>query len=560
MKNGKYEEAKLYFDKVMEVFPEENVYHQLALDKQGDCDFAMRDEGTYSNAKVFLLDSVVNNGSTSFGMMYHQNRLLFSSARQDTSLLAVTKSAPLFESDIYFTKYNKDGTYETPQWVEGINTEAIEGGATFSPDGKAVYFTRVNPLNHYESSIYVSRYFNGRWTEPFKLGKDINMDGYKSMTPSMADDGKTLYYASNRPGTIGGMDIWLTTINDDGETTEPINLGEFINTNEDEITPYYHRKSKTLYFSSEGHIGFGGLDVFKSTINPITEWWDTPQNVGQPINSSRDDAYFVWGADMQTGYMTSDRDNCGDCDSSNTLNVHCNSIYRVERPEIVVSISGYVYDFDTDEPIPGAAVILKDVRGQFEDIMLKADDNGYYESDLLVNEEYFMKASKKKYFVDAGIENTLGLVETTAMQHDFFLTLIPIGEIEIKGIEYDFDAATLRPQSKVELDKLVNFLNLNASLKIEIRSHTDERGSDIYNQKLSQRRAQSVVDYLVDSGIERDRLEANGLGESEPAVIRLEDGKDVELTPQFINSLSNEDKKEEYHQRNRRTAFKVLAQ
>lgn len=559
MKNGKYEEAKLYFDKIMEVFPEENVYHQLARDKEGDCDFAMRDEGTYSNAKVILLDSLVNNGSTSFGMMYHQNRLLFSSARRDTSLLEVTKSAPLFESDIYFTKYNKDGAYETPQWVEGINTEAIEGGATFSPDGKAVYFTRVNPLNHYESSIYVSRYFNGRWTEPFKLGKDINMDGYKSMTPCMADDGKTLYYASNRPGTLGGMDIWSTTINDDGETTEPINLGEFINTNEDEITPYYHRKSKTLYFSSEGHIGFGGLDVFKSTINPVTEWWNTPQNVGQPINSSRDDAYFVWGADMQTGYMTSDRDNCGDCDSSNTLNVHCNSIYRVERPEIVVSISGYVFDFDTDEPIPGATVSLKDVRGQFEDIKLKADDNGYYETDLLVNEEYFMKASKKKYFADAGIENTLGLVETTAIQHDFFLTLIPTGEIEIKGIEYDFDAATLRPQSKIELDKLFNFLNLNASLKIEIRSHTDERGSDTYNQKLSQRRAQSVVDYLLDSGIARDRLEANGLGESEPAVIRLEDGKDVELTPQFINSLSDEDKKEEYHQRNRRTAFKVLA-
>lgn len=560
MKNAKYEEAKLYFDKVMEEFPEDNVYHQLAREKQGDCDFALRDEGTYSNATVILLDSTINDGSTSFGMMYHQNKLLFASARKDTSLLEVTKKGPLFESDIYFTSFKGDGTYDAPQWVEGINTEAIEGGATFSPDGKAVYFTRVNQLNHYESSIYVSRYFNGRWTEPFKLGKDINMDGYKAMTPSMADDGVTLYYASNRPGTLGGMDIWSTTINDDGETTEPINLGEFVNTREDEITPFYHSKSKTLYFSSEGHIGFGGLDVFKSTINPITEWWDTPQNVGQPINSSRDDAYFVWGKDMQTGYMTSDRDNCGDCDSSNTLNVHCNSIYRVERPQVLVSISGYVFDNDTDEPIPGATVTIKDVRGLMEDIVLKADDIGFYSSKLAVNEEYFTKASKKKYFADAGIENTLGIVETTNLDHDFYLTLIPTGEIEIKGIEYDFDAATLRPQSKVELDKLVNFLNLNASLKIEIRSHTDERGSDTYNQKLSQRRAQSVVDYLVDSGISRDRLEANGLGEAEPAVIRLEDGKDVELMPAFINSLSDDDKKEEYHQRNRRTAFKVLAQ
>jgi OmpA-OmpF porin, OOP family len=560
VKNGKYEEAKTYFDKVIAQFPEDNIYHQLAREKEGNCDFALRDEGTYSSAKVILLDSVINYGSTSFGMMYHQNRLLFASARKDTSLLEVTKKGPLLESDIYFTSFKGDGTYETPKWVEGINTEAIEGGATFSPDGKAVYFTRVNLLNHYESSIYVSRYFNGRWTEPFKLGKDLNLDGYKAMTPSMANDGVTLYYASNRPGTLGGMDIWSTTINDDGETTEPVNLGEFVNTKEDEFTPFYHSKSKTLYFSSEGHIGFGGFDVFKSTINPVTEWWSNAQNVGQPINSARDDAYFVWGKDMQTGYVTSDRDNCGDCDSSNTLNIHCNSIYRVERPQVLVSISGYVYDNDTDEPIPGATVTLKDVRGEMEAILLKADDNGFYSSKLEVNEEYFTKATKKKYFADAGIENTLGIVETINIEHDFFLTLIPTGEIEIKGIEYDFDAATLRPQSKVELDKLINFLNLNASLKIEIRSHTDERGLDMYNQKLSQRRAQSVVDYLVNSGISRARLEANGLGEAEPAVIRMENGKDVELTPKFIYSLTDKEKQEEYHQRNRRTAFKVLAQ
>jgi outer membrane protein OmpA-like peptidoglycan-associated protein len=226
----------------------------------------------------------------------------------------------------------------------------------------------------------------------------------------------------------------------------------------------------------------------------------------------------------------------------------------------LVSISGYVYDNDTDEPIPGATVTLKDVRGEMEAILLKADDNGFYSSKLEVNEEYFTKATKKKYFADAGIENTLGIVETINIEHDFFLTLIPTGEIEIKGIEYDFDAATLRPQSKVELDKLINFLNLNASLKIEIRSHTDERGLDMYNQKLSQRRAQSVVDYLVNSGISRARLEANGLGEAEPAVIRMENGKDVELTPKFIYSLTDKEKQEEYHQRNRRTAFKVLAQ
>ena len=561
MKNGKYEEAKAYFEKMAEKLPESNLYHELSYEKIGNCDFAILDDGAYSNATIEILDSTINDGSTSFGMMYHQNKLLFASARLDTTIAEDYKHKSVYNSDIYFTRYKEDGTYEAPTWFEGgINSDAIEGGACLSPDGKAIYFTRINPLNHKESAIYVSRFFNGRWTEPFKLGKDINVDGFKSINPTMADDGETLYFSSNRPGTLGGMDIWVTTINEDGETTEPVNLGENVNTREDEISPFYHSKSKTLYFSSEGHIGFGGFDVFKTTINMITDWWDVPSNVGRPINSSRDDTYFVWGQDMQTGYLTTDRDNCGECDSANTLNVHCNSIYSVSRPKIVITLSGYVFDNDTDEIIPNATLDIKDVRGERDPITLKADENGYYEKELLVNEEYFFKASKKKYFADAAVTSTLGIVESTSLEQDFFLTLIPTGEIEIKGIEYDFDAATLRESSKKELDKLIEFLDLNANLKIQIRSHTDERGRDEYNLKLSERRAQSVVDYLVDNGISRARLEPRGMGETEPAVIRLQNGEDVELTPKYIYSLDDEDLQEEYHQRNRRTAFKVLAE
>jgi OOP family OmpA-OmpF porin len=561
MKNAKYEEAKVYFNKMIEKLSEENLFHELSLEKIGNCDFAVLDEGTYSNATIEILDSVVNDGSTSFGMMFHDNKLLFASARLDTSIADNYKHKSVYNSDIYFTRYKSDGSYEAPTWFDGgVNSDAIEGGACLSPDGKAMYFTRINPANHNESAIYVSRFFNGRWSEPFKLGNDINVDGFKSMTPSMADDGKTLYYSSNRPGSLGGMDIWVTSIDEDGVTSEPVNLGANVNTREDEISPFYHSKSKTLYFSSEGHIGFGGFDVFKTTINMLTDWWDIPSNVGQPINSSRDDTYFVWGADMQTGYLTTDRDNCGECDTANTLNVHCNSIYRVSRPKIVITLSGYVFDEDTDEIIPNATIDIKDVRGERDPITLKADENGYYEKELLVNEEYFFKASKKKYFADAAVKSTLGIVESTDFEQDFYLKLIPTGEIEIKGIEYDFDAATLRPQSKVELDKLIEFLELNANLSIQIRSHTDERGRDEYNLKLSERRAQSVVDYLVDNGISRDRLEPKGMGESEPAIIRLQNGEDVELTPTYIYSLEDEELQEEYHQRNRRTAFKVLAE
>ncbi|MDX1653406.1 MAG: OmpA family protein [Brumimicrobium sp.] len=561
MKNGKYKEAKVQFEKMIEQLDEKNLYYQLSMEKIGDCDFALEEQGEFTNATVSLLDSVINNGTTSFGMMFHRKGLLFASARKDTTAPEEYEARGKYNSDIYLTDRKANGSFEVPQWFEGnVNSPSIEGGATLSPDGKAIYFTRVNPENHLETGIYVTRFFNGRWTEPFRLGQDINKDGYKSMTPSMADDGKTLYYSSDRPGGLGGMDLWVTTINEDGETTEPINLGELVNTKEDEITPFYHAPSKTLYFSSEGHIGFGGLDVFKTTINPVTEWWSAPANVGQPINSPRDDSYFIWGKDMQTGYLTSDRDNCGECDSLNTLNTFCNSIYLVERPLIEITISGYVFDFDTNEPIADAAITFKDVRGEMEDITLTSDESGYYERTLRVNQEYFIKASKKKYFADATVKNTLGIVESTNLQHDFYLTKIPTGEIEIKGIEYDFNAATLREQSKKELDKLVDFLNLNANLKVQIRSHTDERGSDSYNMDLSRRRAQSVVDYLVDNGISRERLEPKGLGETEPAVIQNSEGQEVTLTPEYINSLSDEDLREEYHQRNRRTAFKVLAE
>jgi outer membrane protein OmpA-like peptidoglycan-associated protein/tetratricopeptide (TPR) repeat protein len=562
MKNGKYSEAKVAFEKMItKLNNEDNLYHKLSIEKIGNCDFAIEDEGTQTTASVRLLDPTINRGTTSYGMMYHVDGLLFSSARIDTTTPEDYKAGlDIYNSDVYLTKRDNNGNFSTPEWFEGnVNSPAIEGGAALSQDGKAMYFTRVNPENQSETGIYVTRFFNGRWTEPFKLGKDINKDGFKSMTPSIGEDGVTLYYASDRPGGLGGMDIWVTTINEDGETTEPKNLGDNINTKEDEITPFYHPESKTLYFSSEGHIGFGGLDVFKTTINIITEWWDTPVNVGKPINSERDDAYFIWSKNMESGYFSSDRDECIECDSLRTLNIHCNNIYEVTRPAIEITISGYIYDFDTDEIIPNANINFKDIRGEAEEVQITSNEEGYYERTLTVNQEYFIKSSKKKYFADAQIKNTLGVVETTLLTQDFFLSKIPTGEIEIKGIEYDFNSAGLLDKSKVELDKLVEFLNLNANLRVQIRSHTDERGRDSYNAKLSQRRAQSVVDYLVDNGISRERLEPEGFGETEPAVVKI-DGEEIELSPEFINGLSSEEVQEEYHQRNRRTAFKVLAE
>lgn len=562
MNNNKYEEAKVQFNQVLEDFPDsESKYNQLALDKLANCEFALNPANDNKAIDFVLADTVINGGSTSFGMMYKKDGYIFSSARKDSIENEGDESIDEFNSDLYFTKRNPDGTFQLPEALDiKINSPYNEGAAVVSPDGRSLFFTRVNPLNRNESAIYVCRRFNGVWLEPFKLGGNINAAGFRSTTPYLCEDGTTLYYSSNRPGGEGGMDIWQTTINEDGETTEPKNLGSKINTVEDEITPFLHTKSKTLYFASEGHIGFGGYDIYKSTINPNTDWWKQASNAGAPINSARDDSYYIIDASGEEGFVSSDREDCAECDSTSTLNVHCNQVYTLVRPEIIVSISGFVINANTDEPIPFAKVSLKDVRGLNETMIVKADETGYYETSLILNEEYFMKASKPRFFADAAVENTLGLTESTAIQRDFFLSPIPTGEIEIKGIEYDFDKATLRPISKVELDKLVEFLNLNANLKVEIRSHTDARGSDSYNLRLSKDRAKSVVDYLIANGIDKTRLEPLGLGETEPAIITDENGKELRLTEANINAMPTEEKREEYHQRNRRTAFKVLAE
>jgi peptidoglycan-associated lipoprotein len=313
-----------------------------------------------------------------------------------------------------------------------------------------------------------------------------------------------------------------------------------------------------LLFSARSHqkakypCASSGSFIFQKYLNICTKVYPSERFLNLSSNAFLLLCLLIDSLVFKKGFFSSDR---ADCE-----NGHCYNIYEINNEPFLITLEGVVYDIDTDEIIPDATVSITQVGGEFDEVILKSDENGFYSVELKVNKEYFVKASKKKYFTDAGIENTLGILETTNFIHDFYLTSIPTGVIEIKGIEYDFDAATLRPQSKVELDKLVKFLELNSNLKIGIRSHTDERGSNRYNQKLSQRRAQSVVDYLVDNGISKDRLDANGLGESEPAVVQLEEGKDVELTPEFIYSFSDEEKRDEYHQRNRRTAFKVLAQ
>lgn len=568
MYNSKFEEATVQFEQFQQANNDpDNQYYQLATSKIASCQFALNPTNTKEGIIISDPGELLNSGSTSFGLQFVSDEyMLFSSARvSDIPDSMVTEEAnplELYMLDIYILNLNEDGTFGTVEkFPFSINTtEYHEASAVISSDGNSLFFTKMDPNNRNETKIYASRKFNNTWLAPFALDNNVNMDGFRSMNPALSGDGKTLYFSTNRPGGEGGMDIWMTTLGPNGETTEPVNLGNQINTFDDEITPFYHDATQTLYFSSGGHIGFGGLDIFATRWNEDTEWWSEAYNIGSPVNSSRDDSYYIVYDQLRIGYVTSDREACTECDSIYNLSIHCNKIYQVTRPELKFYISGHVYDDVTREIIPGAKIEFKDANYKWEHFEIIADENGYYEHELVPNLELFMRATQKDYFADKAVVFTLGETESRNYVEDFYLEKIPDDEITIEGIEYDFDSAKLRPESEEILDNLIEFLELNSNLTIEIRSHTDMRGNDEYNLKLSERRAQSVVDYLVDNGIPRERLQAKGYGETMPAEVKGPDGSMVVLTPQYIDTVTDPDKKEEYHQRNRRTAFFVLSQ
>ena len=242
------------------------------------------------------------------------------------------------------------------------------------------------------------------------------------------------------------MDIWAVGIDQMGNTIEePYNLGKMVNSEFDEVTPFFHETSSTLFFSSNGHKSIGGLDIFKCSYDRDTESYTGAVNLGEPINSARDDSYMIWDVFLKRGFFSSDREECE--------NGHCFDIYEVLNEPIKIMIEGLSFDAVTDEILPNAKITFKDVRFNFKPFEVITDDDGFYELELKQDMEIFMKGTKKGYFADAANVDTRGITETTVITQDFFLRGIPTGEIEIKGIEYDFDSDKLRDNSLVILDK-----------------------------------------------------------------------------------------------------------
>lgn len=536
-----YDKSMTVFERLMESSKNDSL-KKLIQKSLSSCYFAL---DTNSNKKLIVvkkLDTIVfNAGTSNFAPMYwnSSSKLLFTSARRGGVILDPEKQDSKYLCDLYYTEQKDTGWMKPVNFGRPVNTGLHEGSSVISSD-EIMFFTRWSDANRDEAFIYMAKMKDGLFYEAYKLSETVNKVGYKSIQPYVSFDGTKLFFASNKPGGLGGFDLYVCNIDESGLTGEAKNLGPLINTAKDEATPFFHTISNTLFFSSNGHTGIGGLDVYKCSLNTDDSLYSAPKNLGTPINSSKDDAYFILDRIQTKGYFASDRE---DCPGGN-----CYDIYEFENEPITFDISGTVLDYVTNEPIVGALVTIKDVSGENEPLFLITDDKGFYSTPLKGNVQFFLKAQKKGYQASAASATTKGLTETTHLVQDFVLDVIPGEDIVIEGIEYDLNKTTLRPKSMEILDKIYDYLVLNDNFSIEINAHTDTRGSDKSNQILSQGRAQSCVTYLINKGIAKSRLLPTGYGETKPLISDEVIANMVPKSPEF----------EAAHQKNRRTAFRVM--
>lgn len=536
LKNSKYEKAMQVLSEYLKSNTDAaSEFHHLGTLDFKKCLFAVK-SGLRPNKGVTIekANPLINRGGSNFALTFweEESAVVFTSASLSKKMQADEEKEMGPLCDLYSVS-SEDGN--EIKRVELPSTLNHQGTAVFSPDKTKMYFTQwMNDKDKSECAIYVSKFLFNKWLQPKKLDEQVNVPGYKSMQPALSEDGTVLYFASDRPKGAGKMDLWSCVIDEFDNIQDVKNMGARINTSENEVTPFFHSDSRFLYYSSDGRIGMGGLDIYKIQTDNI--FAAESENIGYPYNTSRDDAYFILNKEKKEGYLSSDRESCTDCQGGN-----CYSIYKfINKDNVTIIVSGKVYDSETNKVLANTLIYLNDVDNKVEPIFVLTDENGFYSVPVPKDMDLYATAQKVKYFKDAAHISTKGIKSPAKINHDFHLKPIPSGEIDIPGIEYDYDKATLRPVSKTILDRIVDFLTLNDNIIVEISSHTDVRGNDDYNQVLSQARAKSVVDYLIEKGIAEDRLKPTGYGETKLLV---------------ANATT-----EAQHQRNRRTAFRILSE
>lgn len=507
--NGKYELSNQAMSRFASMRPSDN----RAVAFKANPNYIPR---ILEGGKKFRLENLAFNSEYSdFGGISRDGKIYFTSARNVTGSTYGWNAEPFL--DIYEVEKSSDGGYKTPKALSGkINTTYHEGLVAFSPDGSTVYFSResfyekeykrdtitrnkLGAIHLYKASTLGSKWDN---VEALNISQD-----YSSKNPAVSKDGKTLYFSSDMPGGHGLFDIYKAPINEDGTIGEPVNLGETVNTEAQEMFPFVGDDG-TLYFSSNGHLGLGGLDVFFTKDNGGD--WSPVRNVGIPINSNYDDFAFSIVDAAGEGFVSSNRPG----------GVGSDDIYRIIKLESLcdVLIAATVVDVRTGEPVSGAMVTLYDDQGN--KIVTKAT-NADGVAEFIVECD---KETELEVVMD-GFESKKTTVEGTQEKNvNVTISLDPIDKIigddmiALNPIYFEFDRSNITNDAAFELDKLVQVMNKYPDMVIDVTAHTDNRGSDAYNMRLSDRRAKTTVQYVISKGIDAGRISGAGKGESMPKV------------------------------------------
>lgn len=459
-------------------------------------------------AKLYdIAKSDISSDKTDFGaVLTNDNNVYFASARNTSKRSSNFNEEPYL--DIYRATYNANGTISDAVAVDNLNTRWHDGPASITNDGNTMYygsesfnekeFTKDKAKNSKFGKIYLYKATKegDKWANSKPL--PFNNKEYDVRNPSISKDGKTLYFSSNMPGGFGGEDIWKVSVNGD-EYGTPENLGAKVNTEANESFPFI-TDDNILFFSSNGKQGFGGLDVFKLDLNKGTE----AINVGEPVNTSKDDFAFTYNATKKVGFFSSNRDGV-------------DNIYKAD-PVCNVQALVRVKDAKTGKVIEGATVLLVDEKQKTVSNQTTAL-NGETLTGVLCNTAYSAQVSKQGYesgvFEVAKAENEQVVVEALLTP---IMPIITEKEVILQPIFFEFNKSNITAEGAAELDKLVMVMNEYPNMVIFAKSHTDSRGSDKYNMNLSDRRAKSTVQYLISKGIAKDRISGQGFGESEPKV------------------------------------------
>lgn len=523
--NGKYEESNKQMQKFASLAP--NDRRAIAFKANPNYVPQLLDKRKSYDVKSLEISS----DKSDFGAVLYDNQLYFTSTRNGSKKEYGWNEEPYL--DVYKADYNIDGTITNASAVRELNSKYHDGPVTISTDGSTVYFSsdsfreasyerekKPNNLKLGRNNLFVSTKDNGKWGKIISL--PFNSNEYSNSNPSLSRDGKTLYFSSNMPGSIGGVDIWKVAINSDGTYGKPENLGNKVNTEGDESFPFIADDNNTLFFASSGRQGLGGLDIYQIDLSKGGE----AVNLGKPVNTEKDDFGFTFNKSKNYGFFASNRNGNDDIFGA--------------TPVCGVEVMTVVSNAKTGAPLSNANVSIVDDKRNVIGTNT-TNDKGEISFEVECEKSYSIQVAK-----DGFEGNTFGVTKSKGGLTKVDAPLNPIEEIVtetevvLNPIYFEYNKSNITQEGAFELDKLVQVMKSNTKLVILAKSHTDNRGSDVYNLNLSDRRAKSTVQYVISKGISKDRISGKGMGEIEPKVDCKEDCTD------------------EQHQQNRRSEFLIV--